>query len=49
MQECGDNILFVQFMIGRKGKGVDAAKLTVRPVLDELFDGADWLWFRRLP
>src|SRR5881275_516477 len=31
-----------------KGEGVDTAKVAVRPVLDELFDGTHRFWLRRL-
>jgi len=35
-------------VLGGKGEGVDTAKVAVRPVLDELFDGTHRFWLRRL-
>jgi hypothetical protein len=47
MQESGNDILLTKFVFGGKGKGVDAAKLAVRRVLDELFDRVCHLRFCR--
>ncbi len=48
MQKSRNYILLVKLVLGGKGEGVDTAKLAVRPVLDELFDGTDRFRLRRL-
>ena len=40
MQKSRNYILLIELVLGGKGEGVDAAKLAVRPVSDELFDCA---------
>ena len=48
MQKSRNYILLIELVPGGKGENVDAAKLAVRPVLDELFDCAYRLRLRRL-
>src|SRR5262249_10456228 len=48
MQERGYNALFVKLVLGGKGEGIDAAKLAVRSVLDQLLNRAHRFRLRRL-
>ena len=45
MQKSGNGLLLIQLMLGGKGERINAAKRTVRCVLDESFDNADWVGF----
>jgi hypothetical protein len=45
MQKSANRVLLIQLMLGGKGERINAAKRTVRCVLDESFDNADWLGF----
>ena len=40
MQKSRNYILLIEFVLGGKRESVDTGKLAVRPVLDELFNGA---------
>jgi len=48
VQESSDHVILIELVLGGKREGIDSAKLTVRCVLDELFDRAHWLRLRRL-
>ena len=48
MEKSSDHILLIELMLGGEREGIDAAKLTVRCVLDELFDRAHRLRLCRL-
>ena len=46
MQKSRKYIFLIELVPGGKGEGVDTAEITVRAVLDELFDRAYRLWLR---
>ena len=48
MEKSRNYILLVELVLGGEREGVNTAKLAVRPVLDELFDGTHRFWLRRL-
>src|SRR4029079_4388566 len=43
------DIIFIEPAPGGKGEGIDAAKLAIRRVVDELFDCSHWFRLCRLP
>jgi hypothetical protein len=49
VQKSGNHILLIQLMLNGKGESVNAAKCTIRCVLDESFDRADRLGFGQFP
>ena len=48
MQKSRNYIFLIELVPGGKGERVDAAEITVRRILDELFDGAYRFRLRRL-
>src|SRR5206468_3040938 len=48
VQKSRNYIFLIELVLGGKGEGVDTAEITVRPILDELFDRAYRLRLRRL-
>ena len=49
MQECSDDPLFVETVLGREGKDVDAAKLMIVCLTNRALDGGDRIDVGRLP
>src|SRR5207244_11025049 len=48
VQKSRNHIFLIELVPGGKGEGVDTAEITVRRILDKLFDRAYRLRFRRL-
>jgi hypothetical protein len=49
VQKSGKHIILIELVPGGKGEGVDAAKLAVRCVVDDLFDCTHRFRLCRLP